>query len=85
MRCFVCVCACVRVCVCVCVCSAFSEVLSCCTVGCAPPAPSPPALSAVGVSWISLHWSAPCGLVGRDTLTYTLELEEPEVRQYDEV
>ncbi|XP_031413912.1 fibronectin type-III domain-containing protein 3A-like, partial [Clupea harengus] len=58
--------------------SAFSEVLSCCTVGCAPPAPSPPALSAVGVSWISLHWSAPCGLVGRDTLTYTLELEEPE-------
>ncbi|XP_076148191.1 fibronectin type-III domain-containing protein 3A-like [Alosa pseudoharengus] len=58
--------------------SAFSEVLSCCTVGCAPPAPSAPALSAVGVRWVSLHWSAPCGLVGRDPLTYTLEMEEPE-------
>ncbi|KAL2077748.1 hypothetical protein ACEWY4_027252 [Coilia grayii] len=58
--------------------SAFSEVLSCCTVGCAPPAPCPPTLSAAGVSWISMHWGAPCGLAGRDAPTYTLEMEETE-------
>ncbi|XP_063046081.1 fibronectin type-III domain-containing protein 3A-like [Engraulis encrasicolus] len=60
--------------------SAFSEVLSCSTVGSAPPAPSPPSLSAAGASWISMTWgcSAPCGLSARDAPNYTLEMEETE-------
>ncbi|XP_028816611.1 fibronectin type-III domain-containing protein 3A-like [Denticeps clupeoides] len=56
--------------------SAFSEVLTCCTAGCAPPPPAPPRLRAAGVSWLSLEWSAPCGPPSRDTFTHLLEMEE---------
>lgn len=58
--------------------SAFSEVLSCCTVGSPPPTPPPPVLNSVGVSWISLLWGAPCGPGGKDGLTYTLQMEESQ-------
>ncbi|MBN3322966.1 FND3A protein, partial [Atractosteus spatula] len=56
--------------------SAFSEVLTCCTSGCVPSPPAPPRLAGAGVSWLALEWSAPSGLSGEESLTYTLEMEE---------
>ncbi|XP_066571394.1 fibronectin type-III domain-containing protein 3A [Amia ocellicauda] len=56
--------------------SAFSEVLTCCTSGCAPPPPAPPRLATAGVSWLALEWSAPGRPQGEESLSYTLEMEE---------
>ncbi|KAL4648825.1 fibronectin type-III domain-containing protein 3A-like isoform X1 [Arapaima gigas] len=56
--------------------SAFSEVMTCCTAGSVPLSPAPPRLTAAGVSWLTLEWCAPSGLIAGDTLTYTLEMEE---------
>ncbi|KAG7464909.1 hypothetical protein MATL_G00170660 [Megalops atlanticus] len=56
--------------------SAFSDVLTCSTAGCAPAPPQPPRLAGAGVSWLTLEWSAPCGPASDSALTYTLEMEE---------
>ncbi|KAJ8338343.1 hypothetical protein SKAU_G00373090 [Synaphobranchus kaupii] len=56
--------------------SAFSELLTCSTAGCAPAPPAPPRLAGSGVSWLALEWSAPCGPAAEGTYTYTLEMEE---------
>ncbi|XP_030650313.1 fibronectin type-III domain-containing protein 3a-like [Chanos chanos] len=56
--------------------SAFSELLTCSTADCVPAPPAPPQLMGAGVTWLNLRWSAPCGPVCRDTLTYIVEMEE---------
>ncbi|KAI1898925.1 hypothetical protein AGOR_G00077410 [Albula goreensis] len=56
--------------------SAFSELLTCSTAGCAPAPPAPPRLAGAGVSWLALEWSAPCGPASDGAYTYTLEMEE---------
>ncbi|XP_062856456.1 fibronectin type-III domain-containing protein 3A-like [Trichomycterus rosablanca] len=59
--------------------SAFSSVLSCCTMSCvvSPSAPPlPPMLVKAGVTWLNLEWSSPYGSVGQDSLFYILEMEE---------
>ncbi|KAG5852165.1 hypothetical protein ANANG_G00059530 [Anguilla anguilla] len=56
--------------------SAFSELLTCSTAGCAPAPPAPPRLAGASVSWLALEWSAPCGPSADGTYTYTLEMEE---------
>ncbi|NWQ62758.1 FND3A protein, partial [Neopipo cinnamomea] len=56
--------------------SGFSEPVSYCTAGVAPPAPAPPLLLEAGVTWMTLRWIPPPGASSDDSLTYTLDMEE---------
>ncbi|XP_048400439.1 fibronectin type-III domain-containing protein 3A-like isoform X1 [Stegostoma tigrinum] len=56
--------------------SDFSETVQYYTAGSVPPVPDPPQLIHAAVTWMSLEWSRPSGVLCDEPITYILEMED---------